>query len=387
MGAYNYAVISLLTEKVADIEPGTPKDGVIRKLSETFNLVRDRSVYSCDEFSFRVCSSKNGSFSNTVLSLSSLIKYDQRPFVVILDSPSGCQMFLANTTFLKKISHSSHELRSDNIKGSFNGSDIMREYEGIVNEPNNFEQLFCIHQAYSLEENIERLVEATNNISPHKTKYDISESARAIILDAPLRALQFMSSEEYDELKQDLIERTERVQDLITIAAFIDNVNLRGRVIEELITSDDPQIIETLRKSLKDGAMLSIKTDQKLGDYSRIFPSFHTETDIKTKVLFLQSAPKAYNVDKLLEFLSQPDSVYLFFLIGIDEDNSIFSRLVSVFQQDLLDITKVQFHWAGRNSRGVTQFEGQALDRIIQSSDYSINVENSVSFLCKLMSL
>jgi len=36
----------------------------------------------------------------------------------------------SNTTFLKKISHSSHELRTDNIKGSFNGSDIMVVYEG-----------------------------------------------------------------------------------------------------------------------------------------------------------------------------------------------------------------------------------------------------------------
>jgi len=40
---------------------------------------------------------------------------------------------MANTTFLKKISHSSHQLRVDNVRGSFLGHDIMREYEGIEN--------------------------------------------------------------------------------------------------------------------------------------------------------------------------------------------------------------------------------------------------------------
>ena len=40
---------------------------------------------------------------------------------------------LANTTFLHKISHSSQDLRVDNIKGSFNGHDIMREFEGVCN--------------------------------------------------------------------------------------------------------------------------------------------------------------------------------------------------------------------------------------------------------------
>lgn len=37
----------------------------------------------------------------------------------------------ANSTLLRKISHSSQELRVDNIKDSFDGSDIIRELEGI----------------------------------------------------------------------------------------------------------------------------------------------------------------------------------------------------------------------------------------------------------------
>lgn len=387
MGIFNYSVISMVTNDEFNSRVGVTKDQVIEHIENRFNLVRDRSVYSCEEFAVRVCTSKTHSFSNTVLSLSALQKYDSKPFIVILVTPDGCEYFLANTTFLKKISHSSRELRIDNIKGSFNGSDIMREYDGVTNTPENFERLFAIHQAFTWEENLERLVEATNNISPSKTRYDVDAMDRRNILDAPRRAKEFQESDSFIDLRDDLNGRTARVQEAICIAALIDNVNLRGRVIEELVTTDDPQIIRAIVKSLKDGEGLSLKTDQKLGDYSKVYAGFHTETDIKTKVLFLQSAPKAYNVDKLLEFLATDDSVYLFFLIGVDRDNSIKTHLVSAFQTDLLKSTRVQHHWAGRNSRGVTQLEGSVLDTIIENQLEDIDMQTAESFLDSLIQL
>lgn len=387
MGIYNYAVINLLIETVEEIEPGTSKEEILQTLQNTFTLVKDRSVYSCPEFAVRVCSSKNRSFSNTVLSLSSLLKYDDKPFIVILDTPNGCELFLANTTFLKKISHSSHELRNDNIKGSFNGSDILASYDGIKNIPSNFSELFAIHQAFTPKENIERLVEATNNIVPHKTKFDVDEKSEKIILNAPVRAIEFLESDYFQELREDLDARVDRVKDEIVIAAFNDNVNLRGRLIEELITSDDPQTIRALTKSLRDGTMLSINTYQGLGDYGRLFDGFVTETDIKTKVLFLQSAPKAYNIDKLLQFLSEEESVYLLFLIGIAEDDEIHTKLISVFDSELLSATKVQFHWAGRSSRGVTQFDGHELEKIIFSNQITIDESKATEYLEYLISL
>ncbi len=387
MGIYNYEVISLLTDTIEEIEPGTSKEDVVDILQDTFSLVRDRSVYSCPEFAVRVCSSKNRSFSNTVLSLSSLLKYDDKPFIVVLDTPDGCELFLANTTFLKKISHSSHELRADNIKGSFNGSDILSSYDGIKNTPSNFEELFAIHQAFTPEENIERLVETTNNIVPHKTKFNVDRESESVILDAPFRAIDFLQSDYIHELRDDLESRVERVKDEIVIAAFNDNVNLRGRIIEELVTSDDPRTIRALTRSLRDGKMLSINTDQGLGDYGRMFDGYATETDIKTKVLFLQSAPKAYNIDKLLQFLAEEESVYLLFLIGIAEDDEIHTKLVPVFDSELLDATKVQFHWAGRSSRGVTQFDGHALEDIIYSDKIAIDSDKAIDYLEYLISL
>lgn len=62
--------------------------------------------------------------------------------------------------------------------------------------------------------------------------------------------------------------------------------------------------------------------------------------------MILQSNPKAYNIDKLLEFLSTNDSVFLFYFIGIEPSKIINQSLVSIFQKDLLNSTIIQSHWA-----------------------------------------
>lgn len=51
-----------------------------------YNLTKDRKVYHNDNFAVRFSYSKSSSdsFSNTVLSLSALEKYDKIPFFVVL---------------------------------------------------------------------------------------------------------------------------------------------------------------------------------------------------------------------------------------------------------------------------------------------------------------
>lgn len=120
---------------------------------QTFNLTRDSRVYYSDSFAVRFSFSKNKSFSNTVLALSILQKYDEKPFVVCLITPLENVVYLSNSTFLKRISHSSHELRVNNIKGSFNGSDIYKDFNGIINRLENFEELFNIHKEIGFEIN------------------------------------------------------------------------------------------------------------------------------------------------------------------------------------------------------------------------------------------
>jgi hypothetical protein len=55
------------------------------------------------------------------------------------------QTFLANSTFIRKISHSSHKLTESNIRGTILGHDISREYEGIANVPANSATLYESH--------------------------------------------------------------------------------------------------------------------------------------------------------------------------------------------------------------------------------------------------
>lgn len=154
--------------------PKHNKESVEIAANKKYNFIKDRKVYHNQYFAVRFSYSKTSSdsFSNTILSLSALEKYDKIPFFVVLIRKSADnKVLLANTSFLKKNSHSSQELRMNNIKGSFNGSDIIKDYCGLENSPENFDSLFAIHQGFEWEDNLSRLVEATLNISPTKTKF------------------------------------------------------------------------------------------------------------------------------------------------------------------------------------------------------------------------
>lgn len=367
---YNKHIIEYLVRIIQANNGIDDKKKLADIVQKEFNLVKDRSVYYCDEFAIRFSSSENKRMSNTVLSLSALRKYDDNPFIVCVVSSKENYMMLANTTFLKKISHSSQELRMDNIKGSFNGGDIMLQFESVENEPKAFERLFAYHTGLTFHDNLERLVESTNGIVGRVQKFEITDKNRTNILTSIDRAITFADSLRYEELKKDLDNRVAKVQGEIAIAAFIDNVNVRGRIIEYLITDNGSTLKDQIINALRTKTPLpQFKTEDKLGDYSRIFPEYVTETDIKTKVLFLDGNPKAYNIDKLLEFLATEKSVYMIYLLGIDDDGTITARLCSAFDKRLVDATNVIHHWAGRNSRGVAQFIGHSLTQILNDKN------------------
>lgn len=384
---YNKTVLTYLVKLIEDNNGIADKKKLAEIVKKEFDLVKDRSVYYCEDFAIRFSQSENKRMSNTVLSLSALQKYDDKPFVVCVVSSKVNYLMLANTTFLKKISHSSQELRVDNIKGSFNGGDIMMEFESLENEPASFERLFAYHSGLSFQDNLERLVESTNGIVGRVQKFEVTERNKQTILGAVDRAISFSGSARYNELKRDLDDRVAKVQGEIAIAAFIDNVNVRGRIIEYLITDNGSTLKNQIIDALKNKKPLpQFKTEDKLGDYSRTFPEYVTETDIKTKVLFLDGNPKAYNVDKLLEFLATEKSVYMIYLLGIDDDGSIIARLCSAFDNRLVDATNIIHHWAGRNSRGVAQFIGHALTQILNDKNGTIiNKNKAMSFIEELI--
>lgn len=356
-----------------------------------FHLTRDRKVYHNDYLAVRFSYSKSDSdtFSNTVLSLSALEKYDKIPFFVVLVRKSSTNLiFLANTTFLKKISHSSQELSMTNIRGSFNGSDIMRDFNNRKNAPENFDYLFAVHQGWDWEDNLFRLVEASSNIKPVNQKFEPTEAERTNIFASINRACSFVKSDNFRILEDDLNERCNKCKREILVASHIENTNIRGRLIESLITSNDIErqhIISNLHNL--EVALPSYDTKNGLGDYYREFDNGDTYTDIKTKIVYLNSNPKAYNIDKFLQKMAGSKSVFLFFFIGIDESSKFKTLLCSVYHGKLIDNTVLLSHWAGRNTRGVAQFYGTAINEMMKDESFvnEIDVTKSEAFLKELL--
>jgi len=301
---------------------------------------KERSVFVGEGFALRFCEANTLSFSNVVLSLSALQKYDSLPVVICIVRPDRLDFRLANATFLRRISHSSHKLRIDNIRGSFLGHDIMEQYEGVANLPEHFDEIFAIHSEFTWEDNVERLVEATNAIVARSTRFEVPGDVLKRLLEAPARAAAALTTVAFQEAERQLSSRIKEHRDELLRAAILDNVNIRGNTIEQIITGEgNAHRLDDLVFDLAAGGQLII--------------------DIKTKLLDRASAPKAYNIDKMLCLLAQPGNVFSLFFIGLDgAHQSVHTRLVSIFDPIILNATRIQTHWAGRGSRGVTQLTG-----------------------------
>ena len=230
-------------------------------------------------------------------------------------------------------------------------------------------------------------MESTNGIVGRVQKFCVTTDNIATIFNSVSRASEFVTSRYYSDLRYDLDASVTKVQDAIAVAALIDNVNVRGRVIEYLITDNGSTLKEQIIKALFDHAPLpKFKTGDDLGDYAKDYVDFNTKTDIKTKVLFLDGNPKAYNIDKLLEFLAKEKSVYMIYLLGIGNNGEIIVRLCSVYDERLLNNTNIIHHWAGRNSRGVAQFIGTGLVQILSEEDGTvISEEMALAYLQDLI--
>ena len=86
----------------------------------------------------------------------------------------------------------------------------------------------------------------------------------------------------------------------------------------------------------------------------------------------------------MLQFLASERSVFMFYFVGVDPGRIVNTVLVSMFQQRLLEATVLLKHWSGRNSRGVTQFEGQAISRLIERPEHGIDEGQARAFVILL---
>lgn len=347
--------------------PSAGKEAIQSAFARAFGARKRRSVFPLDNYTIRFSEANKPSFSNGVLALSTLQPYDNLPMVICIVRPIRVDFRLANTTFLKRISHSSRDLRSDNIRGTFLGHDILDDYEGIPNRPSRFAELFAIHGEFTWEENVERLVEATNSIVPRDNRFQATEAQTRVLLGAPARAAELLQTPVWRDVENELSLKTTKYRQHLFQYSQIDNVNIRGNRIEQLITGDG--------------------NAHDLGDLG--FPLTVSNTlvvDIKTKLLRRASAPKAYNIDKFLHLLSQEDRFFAFFFIGIDAaEDRLITRLTSAFDSAVLSATRIQHHWAGRASRGVTQLVGDLGALFLPEYRSSVDVEKSQAWLRQLI--
>lgn len=73
--------------------------------------------------------------------------------------------------------------------------------------------------------------------------------------------------------------------------------------------------------------------------------------------------------------------MYLIYVVAIDEHKKIFTRLCSMYNRQILNGTRILKHWAGRNSRGVTQYDGTALENVISKFDNTIDINVAEKFI------
>ena len=366
------------------------KDILADKVEKQFNLKRKRSIYYCDSFAVRFASAKTDaeSVSNTIMTIKHIKEFDDIPLFVCVVGPQKNHLRLANASFIEKVSHSSIDLREDNIVGNINYSDIMKDYNGIINMGDNYEELFSFHSQIGFSGNIARIVSNTKNIKPKRKKFVPNSEQRNNILSAPERTLKFLRSDAYIELKNDLDKKTENAaSDILLVEQnFGQKVKQRGNLIEYFIKSTDEKNKEKVREKIKKQEVIKeIKVGNGLGDYSANKDGYNIETDIKSKITRLNSAPKGYNIDKLLKFLSEPSSIYLLYIVAINGEEKPLTELTSIFQKQILDKTRIQDHWAGRNSRGTAQFDGNSLEYFMNDSKQIIEVEEAKKFLEKLL--
>jgi hypothetical protein len=76
-------IICELIEYIAQYNGINNKISLASMVADKFHLIKDRSVYYCDIFAIRFSQAKSDSFSNTVLALSNLQKYDSNHFLYV----------------------------------------------------------------------------------------------------------------------------------------------------------------------------------------------------------------------------------------------------------------------------------------------------------------
>ena len=166
------------------------------------------------------------------------------------------------------------------------------------------------------------------------------------------------------EANLDVQVNAEKKYILSAAQSYDHNVNLRGRIIEKLVsgTTND---IKKIKESLETNKPLSLTTKDALADYQLSLDKYNVAIDIKSSVLEKESQPKGVYIDDMLQFLGQANTIFLIYLVGIQlENKNIVTKLVPIFDQNILKGSHIENAWSGRDTRGHIQFNGNSMHAI-----------------------
>ncbi len=363
----NFTLLDKILELSKSFQIPFQKQLIVDKIEQEFRLSKDRKLYFNNDLSIRFSFAYSG-YSNTFLSFQKILDYDSKPLIACIIRRSSLEFLLANSTFINCISHSSKVLSASHIRGSANLSNIIYVFSSLKNEQRNFDKLFQMHKEVSQKDNIERIVEATINIIGSVQKFVPTANQLQKIYSSIELIKEIEGKTDFINFKNELIDRVKNLKERILATASIDNVNLRGNRIENLVTS---------------GA-----NAHDLGDILKIIFGYDIIIDVKSKLLNSSSAPKAYNVDKLLKALSNGKTYFGYLFIGVDDKrNEVKVRLVNFLDQHLIDNTQIQHHWSGQSSRGTAQLSDNIKRVLDDNFQNRIDLEQAKDFLKKLVEL
>lgn len=364
----DFSILDEIIEMSKTFTTPYSKQTIVDSIVKKIKLSKSRKVYYNNKISIRFSSAKSG-YSNTFLGFQKILDNDSKPLVACIIRANSIEFLLANSTFINCISHSSKNLTIDNIKGSANLSNIIREFSELKNEPKNFPKLFELHSEILQKDNIERIVENTIQIKAKGERFSPDESQLEVIRKSPENIKEIEEEIEFIELKEELIQKVKDLKEEILKTSTIDNVNIRGNTIEQLITEDE--------------------NSHELGDiFEVINDNCSIIIDVKSKLLNYSSAPKAYNIDKLLEAISNDKTYFGYLFIGVDDkSNEVKVRLVSFLDKFLINNTKIQHHWSGKNSRGTAQLTDNIKNVFNDNFKNEIDIKESKAFIEKLIGL
>lgn len=333
------------------------KNIVRDKSIQIFNLNKDRTTYYNNEFAVVFSFTSNiNHYSNVIISLNKIKKYDNIPFFNAVITNNENHLFLINSSFIKKISHSSKNLSLTHICGSILGTDIIKT--------ENIED-YNEHLQNTWENNFIRIYNNTKNIVPKYSKKIFDKNEINNIFQSIDYAENFYKNS-YFTIQSQLDEQLKFINNNYnTILSKIKNKdsNTRGKIIQEIFIT---QSLDPLFNTFYSSNGLD---DYKIDNYY---------IDIKTHFEGNPSNPKLYNIDKLLSFYSNnPSKIFCIYIICLN-DKCATGLLYSVYDENILNNILITNAWSGINSRGTTQIK---INNIINNKIKNINTEQAKLFL------